>query len=247
VGAASLAGRRWGPAVGGWVVALPLTSGPIAFFLALERGPAFAAGAAVGSLAGALAQAAFCLAYAALARGGHGLASLTAGSLAFAAAGAVLQGLPLPLVPLFVAVIAALGLAVRLIPRGPETAAIGPTPWWDIPARMAVATGLVLVLTGVAPLLGPRLTGLLATFPLYAAVLTVFAHRLEGVGAALAVLRGLLHGLVAFAGFFVALGALLERAGIPLAFAAALAVGLALQAGSLRLLRRCPAGARRPA
>jgi len=30
---ASLAGRRWGPAVGGWFVGLPLTSGPIAFFL----------------------------------------------------------------------------------------------------------------------------------------------------------------------------------------------------------------------
>src|SRR5918992_1631966 len=55
IAAASLAGRRWGPAVSGWFVGLPLTSGPIAFFLALEHGVAFAAAAAVGALAGALA------------------------------------------------------------------------------------------------------------------------------------------------------------------------------------------------
>jgi len=30
---ATLAGRRFGNAIGGWVVALPLTSGPIALFL----------------------------------------------------------------------------------------------------------------------------------------------------------------------------------------------------------------------
>ena len=61
--AASLAGRRRGPAVGGWFVGLPLTSGPVAFFLAVDRGTGFAATAALGSLAGTAAQAGFCLAY----------------------------------------------------------------------------------------------------------------------------------------------------------------------------------------
>ena len=58
---ASLAGRRWGPAVSGWLVGLPLTSGPVTFFLALNQGLAFAAAAAVGTLAGTISQAAFCL------------------------------------------------------------------------------------------------------------------------------------------------------------------------------------------
>jgi hypothetical protein len=40
--AASLAARRWGDAVGGWLVGLPLISGPISVFLAIEQGPAFA-------------------------------------------------------------------------------------------------------------------------------------------------------------------------------------------------------------
>ena len=63
IGAASLAGRRWGPGVGGWLVGLPLTSGPIAFFIALRDGVSFAGAAAVGILAGTISQAAFSVAY----------------------------------------------------------------------------------------------------------------------------------------------------------------------------------------
>jgi hypothetical protein len=42
IGAASLAGRRWGPAIAGWLVGLPLTSAPVALFLALDLGIGFA-------------------------------------------------------------------------------------------------------------------------------------------------------------------------------------------------------------
>ena len=40
--AATLAARRWGGTVGGLIVALPMISGPISVFLALEDGAAFA-------------------------------------------------------------------------------------------------------------------------------------------------------------------------------------------------------------
>jgi hypothetical protein len=52
------------------------------------------------------------------------------------------------------------------------------------------------------------------------------------------VLRGLVLGLFAFAGFFLVLAALIEWVGIASAFAGAIAVALALQAGSLWALRR---------
>jgi hypothetical protein len=80
------------------------------------------------------------------------------------------------------------------------------------------------------------LSGLLATFPLYAAILTVFAHRQEGPAPAIQVLRGLLLGLFSFAGFFVVLGALLPRVGVGPAFAAAVVAAVVVQAGSLRLV-----------
>ena len=60
IGAATLVGRRWGQSVGGWLVGLPLTTGPVAFFIALDHGAAFGAAAVVGSLAGAVAEAATC-------------------------------------------------------------------------------------------------------------------------------------------------------------------------------------------
>ncbi len=65
---ASLAGRRWGESVSGWFVGLPLTSGPVVFFLALEEGAGFAASAAQGCLAGTAAEAGFTLGYAIAAR-----------------------------------------------------------------------------------------------------------------------------------------------------------------------------------
>jgi hypothetical protein len=59
----SLVGRRWGPTVSGWLVGLPLTSGPVALFLALEQGTAFASHSAQGTLLGLISVAGFCLAY----------------------------------------------------------------------------------------------------------------------------------------------------------------------------------------
>ncbi len=241
VGIASLAGRRWGPAVGGWLVGLPFTSAPVAFFLALSYGPAFAAAAAVGTLAGTISQTAFCLAYGWLAWRGWPVAVL-AGCLAFGFSTVALQHVSLSSAPLFLIVIAALFVALHLMPGRSETSspAAEPPPGWDIPARMVVATAIVLLLTGIAPQLGPHLTGLLTPFPVYAAILTVFAHQLQGPVAAASVLRGLLLGLFAFAGFFQVLALLIESVGTGPAFAAAIGVALALQGVSLWALRRNP-------
>jgi hypothetical protein len=71
-----------------------------------------------------------------------------------------------------------------------------------------------------------------------AASLAGFAHHLQGPSPAAGVLRGLLVGLFAFAAFFLLLAALIERGGIALAFAAAIAVALLLQLVSLWALTR---------
>ncbi|HEY7358370.1 MAG TPA: hypothetical protein VH590_17940 [Ktedonobacterales bacterium] len=244
IGAASLAGRRWGPAVSGWLVGLPLTSGPVAFFLALNHGLPFAAAAAAGTLTGTLAECSFCLGYGWLARRAGWPLTLAISCLAFLATIAALQYLVLPLAVLFLVIVAALALAFRLMPPDADAAQKpAPPPRWDLPARMALATVFVLLLTGAAPLLGARLTGLLAPFPLYASILAAFAHRLQGPSAAAGVLRGLLMGLYAFASFFLVLALLIEPLGMAPAFAAAIVAALAIQAGSLWVLRRAAAPA----
>ena len=60
----SLAGRRWGPAVAGWLAGLPVLTGPILFLLALEKGPAFAAAAATVSLSAVFGAVALIVTYA---------------------------------------------------------------------------------------------------------------------------------------------------------------------------------------
>ena len=229
IGAATLAGRRWGQAIGGWLVGLPLTTGPVAFFIALDHGAPFAAAAVAGSLVGAVAEAAFSVAYGRSAARSGWLASLLAGSVAYAGVAAVLQGLGLGPVVLFALVIASLTASLRLLPPATRGAAPAPPPGWDLPARMVLATAVVLVITGLAPRLGARLSGLLATYPLFAAILTAFGHRHEGAGAAISVLRGLLFGLFSFASFCLVLAFGLVPLGIPAGFAVAIVVMLAVQ------------------
>lgn len=239
IGAASLVGRRWGQTVGGWLVGLPLTSGPVAFFLALDHGDAFAAKAAGGSLGGTAAEALFVLAYAFAAKHLSWPLSLCAGAAGFAAGAALTALARLPLAALLFAALGALALALLLLPRYPAgERLVMARPRWDIPLRMLVATLLILGLTQAAPVLGARLAGTLATFPVFASVLSVFAHHIEGKAAATRVLRGLLLGLFGFVGFFYVLASILERAGIAGGFLLATAVALMTQGVSLAILRR---------
>lgn len=241
IAGASLAGRRWGPVVSGWLVGLPFTSAPITFFLALDHGLPFAAAAAAGTLAGTISQAAFILGYAWLATRSGWFWALLAGCLGFAVGTAILQHVLAPAAVLFPAVIVTLAIALWLLPDQLPAAPASPLPLWDLPLRMVVATTFVLLLTGAAAALGPHLTGLLAPFPLYGSILAVFAHRLQGPAAAIAVLRGLLFGLFAFATFFLVLASLLPRVGIIAGFALAIIAVLAVQGCSLWLLRHPPA------
>ena len=235
---ASLASRRWGEAVGGWIVGLPLTSAPVAFFLAVEQGPGFAQQAAAGSLIGTAAQACFCVGYTRAAVRFGWPTAMAFGALAFAAGAAALQVFTLPLVLLLPVAVAALIVAARLVPLGAVKRRPVAVPRWDIPARMLVATTIVVTLTAIAPVLGPRLSGVLATFPVFASVLAVFAHRLQGPLAARQVLWGLLIGLFGFIGFFFVIGLTITALGVGLAFAAATLTALAIQGASLWLVRR---------
>lgn len=239
IGGASLAARRWGSEVGGWLVGVPFTSAPVTFFLAIGPGLHFAAQTAVGTLAGTISQAAFVLAYVWLARRWPWWVCLGAATIAFAAATVLLLGLNATALVAFVAAVAVLAMALALMPRRSGAAlSSGELPRWDLPARMLVGTALVVALTAAAPLLGARLAGLIFPYPLYATVLAVFSHHLQGPESAVGVLRGLLLGLFGFAGFFLTIALLLEDSGIAIAFGAAILVALAVQAMSLFAGRR---------
>ena len=130
IGIVSLLGRRWGPAVSGWFIGLPLTSAPIALFFALDHGTAFAARAAQGTLLGLISGACFCLAYCWLSFRVGWLGSLLVGWCTFFASTLVLEHISLPLILAFAVVIAFLILVLKLFPRTPDQLRIPCGPGW---------------------------------------------------------------------------------------------------------------------
>lgn len=238
IGSASLAGRKWGPAVSGWIVGMPLTSGPVIFFVALSHDVTFAANAALGVISGGLSLVAYALTYAWLATRFRWYVAITSSLTVFGISTALLQNVTFPLVPIFLVVCAAIAVGLRLMPKDDVKEGEAPFGKWDIPSRILIGTSFILLITGSASFIGPRLTGLLTTIPLYVTILTIFAHRHQGPAAAAHVLHGLLYGMFAFAGFFITLGLLLERAGIAIAFLGAIIIALAIQGTSLWIIRQ---------
>ncbi|HUS16153.1 MAG TPA: hypothetical protein VM536_14235 [Chloroflexia bacterium] len=241
LGLVSLAGRRWGPAVGGWLIGLPLTSAPVNLYLALDHGTAFAARAAQGTIIGILSLSAFGLAYTHLA-GRHGWPPCLLGAwLAYGAVTLILQDVAVPLLLSAAGAVAGTSLALALLPAGAAHAALPPAARWEIPLRMIVGTVFVLVLTGMAGVAGPRLSGLLVTFPVFGSILAVFTQRFAGAPAAARMLRGMMTGGFAIAVFFTVIAVTLETWGVGPSFVTATGAALALHGASLWLLHRRPA------
>jgi hypothetical protein len=238
IAAATLVARRWGPGVGGLLAGFPLTSAPVSVFLALEQGPAFAAGAAVGTLLGLSALGFFCLAYGHAARYVGWVSSACLGLAMFGVCLALLSTVPASLFAAFALVCLTLGLvAASLSTMAGTLGAVKPPPW-DLPLRMAVATAVVLLLTAGARHLGPMMSGLLSPVPVFLLVMAVFAQRSQGPEASVLVLRGGVIGSFAFALFFLVVGALLGRLGIGATYALASLGALAVNGAALAMGRR---------
>jgi hypothetical protein len=235
---ATLVARRWGPGVGGWLAGFPLTSAPVSVFLALEQGPDFAAGAAVGTLLGLTALAVFCLVYGRAARHVGWARSAAAGLGAFGACLAALGTVAEPLPAAFALVCVTLGLVAALLPVTTTGRSNVKPPAWDLPLRMVVATTVVLLVTAAARHLGPMVSGLLTPVPVFLLVLAVFAQRSQGPDASVRVLRGGVMGSFAFAVFFLVVGALLGRLGIGATYVLASLATLAVNGAILGMGRR---------
>ncbi len=234
----SLVGRRWGPTVSGWLVGLPLTSGPVALFLALELGRSFAANAALGTLTGLLSVAAFCLTYSWLSFHLNWPGCILISWATFFFVTFLLQYVVIPLLAAFIIVLCSLALTLKLLPENSSYVATVKPASWDTPLRMVVATAFVLALTGFASLLGPRLSGLLTPFPIYATILSVFTHYAQGAASARRLLRGLITGIFSFAVFFLIIAGLIVPLDIVSAFMLATLSALLLHGVSLYLLRK---------
>lgn len=233
VAGATQAARRWGQNIGGLLVGLPLTSGPLSVFFALEQGRSFAASAAVGSILGLIPVAAFCTGYVRSARRFPWFLAAVIGIACYLAAIACLSlispglGLTAFLVP------SVLGLA--LIAFGKLEAVQTPlaSPWWDLPLRMVIATGLLITITTAAGALGPKWSGMLSPFPIFTFVMATFSHYQGGVAAASRLIRGVLVGLFAYTAFFLIVALLIGQTSLVFVYTLATVTALGVESVSL--------------
>jgi uncharacterized membrane protein (GlpM family) len=227
---ASLASRRFGLRVGGLVAGLPVVAGPILLVYALAHGRAFAAGAAAGTLLGLVSLTAFVVVYSRVGAHVSWPVTLLTGWLTFALATAVLSTFSVPVGAALA--IAAAGVLAGLValPHPSGAGSVHSPPSWDLPLRAACAAVLVLTLAAVSGWLGPRLSGLLAPFPVIATVLAIFTHAQRGVDDVRRVSRGMVTGFCAYALFCFTLSLALRTLDTATSFALATVVALATQA-----------------
>ena len=233
----SLAGRKWGPAIAGWLLGIPLNSGPILLFLTLEQGPEFASRTAVGSLLGIVAWAAFALVYSYCCLKLEWWYSTLIGWIVYFAVGALLLPVHLPVIEAFVAVCISMAVILWAFPRVSAPASPAAPGRYDLLLRMATASVMVVSLTAFARVLGPTRSGILSAFPAYTTILAVFSHR-HHPSAAVTTMKGVAVGLYTAATFFLILSIALLRVTATASFALATGGALLVQAASLFYVRR---------
>jgi hypothetical protein len=229
--------RRFGSFAGGVAAGLPLTSGPISIYLAAEQGLFFAGEAAHGSLVGVGAVLASYLAYFLASRHCSVILSCLAGLSAFIlwafAAGRIGGETVLVLLDLVLTV-----LLLALSHGVPADTLAARLPPWDLPARIAVSTGLVVLVTLGAPLLGPAASGLLAPVPVIAWPLIIFVHAQSGRPEAVATIRGTVSGAVGLCAFNLAVIRLAPTNGMAVTYAFALSISLTVSLVLVGLIAR---------
>jgi hypothetical protein len=235
---ATLAGRRYGAGVAGLILGLPIVSGPISVFIAVEQGVDFAREAASGTLLGLIALATYCLSYGFAARRLAWPGALVCGLGATASMVWLLETLALPEALVIWVTASAIILAILICPAPGPALQRKPPPAWDLPARIIVSTTFMMTVTVFAASIGPTMTGMASTFPVMLSVMAPFTHRVEGQAAVLSMLRGCIEGLVTFALFFQLLKLTLGTWPTPLAYGFALVATLIVAAGVLTLQRR---------
>ncbi|GAB3548083.1 hypothetical protein [Spirosoma fluminis] len=220
----TLAIRRWGNKIGGLIGSMPWVAGAILLFFILEQGKAFGIHSIQGTMTGILALISFCFSYSVFARKFSWLPTLLLSYGLYIATALTFNYLQLSLYLSYALVIAYVLLTLWLFPKPSDQSIKARRLPFDIPIRMVVATLFVLVITGLASVLGPGWSGILTPFPILTSVLAIFSHTLQGSNATIATLRGLVIGLLGFTTFLFLQAFLLPLFSVGVSFGIAFVV-----------------------
>lgn len=197
----SMVSRRWGNLAGGIACGLPLTSGPISVYLAVEQGTGFASYAAANSLTGINGVLACYLGYIFLSKYVNITLSCAIAILVFGAVNMLMLHAPIwldvvvSIVIIYIIIVITAGVG--------DQVSKSRIPPFDLPARAIVATLLVLAVTASAGALGPQVVGIISPVPVIAWPLIIFGHVQDGRDGAIAAIRGAAGGAVSLIIFYL--------------------------------------------
>ena len=184
----TLLSRKYGPAVGGMLMGVPLITGPISVFTA--HGASFAQHAAVANFVGQVSTCIFCFTYALLAKRLNVAMTVLCSAGAFFAATLIWNEFEWTVASGLGLLLAAILLLMTMLKPVNIDAAAKVTIRFDLTLRMLVSAAFVLLITFLTGHVGAKLSGLLAPFPVFVLILSVFTHHQMGAGAASNLLEG---------------------------------------------------------
>jgi hypothetical protein len=238
---ATLVQRRYGHAVSGLLIGLPLTSLPLLWLVALSHGASFAGSMSGATLTGTVAQVVVIWVYASLATRLSPILSMVGALGAFVVTAGVTQALhPSALVA---AVLAGAGFAIALRAWPETTLAPVEQGRYRLALRVALSAGFTVVVVTLAGPIGPALSGLAAAIPVMSLIMAFVTHQELGADASSRFLKGVTRGSFAYVVSMLVLTELLQARRMGLAFllsiASAVVIQLAVQSlGSLPALKQ---------
>ena len=204
---ASVITERSGPALGALVATLPISAGPSYVFLALDHDAAFIAEGALASLPVNAATIFLGLTYVVLAQRQSAIVSCLTAVAVWIAFASVIRSVQWTLTAGLIANAVAFAICVPLLRRFRHVKMpLITRRWYDIPLRALLVATLVATVVTASGWVGPKISGIIALFPVVftsmmlilhpriggpptAAVLANSAGGLMGLGIAIAVLH----------------------------------------------------------
>jgi hypothetical protein len=220
---ASVITERSGPVIGALVATLPISAGPSYVFLALDHDAAFIAEGALASLPINAATILLGLTYVVLAQRQNALVSCLGAVAVWIALASIIRSVPWTLAGGLLANAVAFAICVPLLRRFRHVKMpLITRRWYDIPLRASLVATLVATVVTASGWVGPKVSGMIALFPIVFTSMMLILHPRIGGKPTAAVLANSAWGLV---GLGIAIAVLHVAA---LQFGSAIGLSLAL-------------------
>ena len=196
---ASIIAERSGPVIGALVATLPISAGPSYAFLALDHDAAFIAQGALASLPVNAATIVLGLIYVVLAQRHNLVVSCGLAMAVWIALASIVRLFDWSLSAGLAANLVAFGICIPLLARYRHAKMpLITRRWYDVPLRASLVATLVAIVVSTSGWVGPRVSGVIALYPIVFTSMMLILHPRIGGPPTAAVIANAAWGLLGF-------------------------------------------------